>query len=186
MRRLPTMGCPPIFRDHAHYRNHLAQLIRLGACPDAASLAWAARLSDRFPTVEVRVFDTQLEPDDALLLVALVRAILVAEEIAVLPLDSDLIDASLWMAAREGRDAALIDPVTGETASAQRLVQDLLHRIRPHLEEAGDADFVRERMAFVRSDGTGADRQLAALHTGGVPGLAALLGGRTGHSSHAA
>lgn len=186
MRRLPTMGCPPMFRDHAHYRRHLDQLMRLRASPDAASLAWAARLSDRFPTVEVRVFDTQLEPDDSLLLAALVRAILVAEDLVVLPLDTDLIDATLWMAAREGLNAALIDPVTGESSSARMLIQDLLLLIQPHLEEAGDDEFVRERMALLRSDGTGADRQLAALRAGGVPGLAALLGGRTGHSSHAA
>ncbi|MFB7249581.1 YbdK family carboxylate-amine ligase [Microbacterium sp. NPDC056234] len=186
MRRLPTMGCPPMFRDHAHYRRHLDQLIRLGASPDAASLAWAARLSDHYPTVEVRVFDTQLDPEDTLLLAALVRAILVADDLAVLPLDTDLLDATLWMAAREGLNAALIDPVTGEASSARMLIQDLLMLVQPHLEEAGDDDFVRERMAFVRSEGTGADRQLAALHAGGVPGLAALLGGRSGHSSHAA
>lgn len=186
MRRLPTMGCPPIFRDHAHYRHHLDQLIRLRAAPDAASLAWTARLSDRFPTVEVRVFDTQLDPDDTLLLVALVRAILVAEDLAVLPLDTDLIDAALWMAAREGLNAALIDPVTGEVSTARMLIQDLLLLVQPHLERAGDDEFVRERIAFVRADGTGADRQLAALRAGGTPGLAALIDGRAGHSSHAA
>ncbi|MGF6822799.1 carboxylate-amine ligase [Microbacterium sp. ZKA21] len=186
MRRLPTMGCPPLFRDHAHYRHHLDQLIRLRASPDAASLAWAARLSDRFPTVEVRVFDTQLDPDDALLLAALVRAILVADDLAVLPLDTDLIDATLWMAAREGLNAALIDPITGEASSARMLIQDLMLLIQPYLQDAGDDAFVRDRMAFIRSDGTGADRQLAALHAGGVPGLAALLGERVGHSSHAA
>ena len=186
MRRLPTMGCPPMFRDHAHYRHHLDQLIRLRASPDAASLAWAARLSDRFPTVEVRVFDTQLDPDDTLLLAALVRAILVAEDLTVLPLDTDLIDATLWMAAREGLNASLIDPVTGESSSARILIQDLMLLVRPHLESAGDDAFVHDRMALLRADCTGADRQLTALHAGGVPGLAALLGGRTGHSSHAA
>ena len=186
MRRLPTMGCPPLFRDHEHYRRHLDQLIRLRASPDAASLAWAARLSDHYPTVETRVFDTQLDPEDTLLLVALTRAILTTEDLTVLPLDADLVDGALWMAAREGMNAALIDPVTGEVSSARMLLQDLLLLVGPQLEQAGDVAFVHDRIAFMRAEGTGAERQLAALRAGGVPGLAALVGGRTGHSTHAA
>ncbi|WP_243228382.1 YbdK family carboxylate-amine ligase [Microbacterium sp. CIAB417] len=178
MRRLPTMGCPPLFRDHAHYRHHLEELIRVRAAPDAASLAWAARLSERFPTVEVRVFDSQLDPDDALLLAALTRAILTTEQDAGTTLDTDLIDATLWMAAREGLNAALIDPSTGEVSNARMLLQELMRLIEPQLERTGDTAFVRERIAHIRSAGTGAERQLAALRAGGVSGLARLLGAR--------
>jgi carboxylate-amine ligase len=175
MRRLPTMGCPPAFRDHDHYESHRDHLIRVGAAPDAASLSWTARLSERYPTVELRVFDAQLDVQDTLLLATVARALLRTDLPLAVQLDTDLIDAMLWMAAREGLNTAVIDPTSGQASTARLLVQALLVLLEPALTETGDFEFVQDAFGRLRTEGTGADRQLDALRNKGLVGLSALM-----------
>ncbi|GAB3596793.1 carboxylate-amine ligase [Microbacterium tumbae] len=175
LRRLPTMGCPPVFADATHYRESVDRLVRLGAAPDIASLAWAARASDRYPTVEVRVFDAQLTTDDTLLVATLTRALLVSAP-APAPIDTDAIDAALWMAAREGLEADLLNPRTGGVEPATGILPLLMETVSDALQDAGDQAFVEDRLRRVRTDGTGAQRQLRAHAAGGTEGLRALFG----------
>lgn len=177
LRRLPTMGAPPVFHDMSDYRQRVAQLIRMRAAPDAASVAWSVRLSDRFPTVEVRVFDAQLDVDDTLFLAVLTRALVTTAPVADTHIDSDVIDASLWMAAREGWNAALVHPLSGEISFALDLFDLLLRVTAPALQQTGDLAFVEDHFARLRLIGTGAERQLAAVATAGAEGLRALYSG---------
>src|SRR5690606_23783421 len=112
--------------------------------PDIASLCWMARLSHHLPTVGVRVFDAQLSVDDTLFLAALTRALLVSARPQGAPLSSEEINASLWMAAREGMDASLLHPLTGEPSHARIVVQQLFRLVAPALQDAGDLAFVEE------------------------------------------
>lgn len=175
LRRLPTIGSPPPFRDADDYRACVNRLIELGAAPDAASLAWLARVSERFPTVEVRVFDAQLTAEDALLLAALTRALLTSAITPRTHMETDAIDTSLWMAAREGLDARLLDPMTGGVSDARSVVQLMLRMLAPALQATNDLDFVTDRLARLLTDGTGADRQRRAFARDGITGLRALL-----------
>ena len=170
IRRLPSSWCPPRFRDLADYRAHIAQLVDLQAVPDPASLAWAVRLSDRFPTVEVRVFDAQLLPEDTVFAAALSRAIVLTDDRVSIG-EIDGIDASLWMAARSGMDARLVDTTTGAIADAWQVAGRMLDATRPVLAELGDAEFVEEHLERIRRHGTGAQRQLRAFARAGVDGL---------------
>lgn len=174
IRRLPTSWCPPLVADIADYHAHVDRLIALGAIAEASSLGWAARLSDRYPTVEVRVSDTQLDVDDTLFAAALTRAIVLSDDERVAPGAIDGIDASLWMAARYGMDARLVDPTSDGVADAWAIAERMLDAAGPVLQEHGDAEFVAEHLARIRTDGTGAQRQEKAYADGGLAGLRAL------------
>jgi len=86
----------------------------------------------------------------------------------------DGIDASLWMAARYGMDARLVDPTSGGVADAWAVAERMLEAAGPALQEHGDADFVAAHLDRIRIDGTGARRQERAYAEGGLDGLRAL------------
>lgn len=172
IRRLPASWSPPRFADLADYRAGVAELVSMGAIPDASSIAWTVRLSENFPTVEVRVCDVQLTVDDTLLAVALIRALVLSDELGDHPAVSlDGIDSSLWTAARQGPDARIVDPSTGDVAGAQEVLARMLDRIAPALAQHGDREFVDDALARVVAEGTGAQRQLRAHTERGVDGL---------------
>lgn len=175
IRRLPSSWCPPHFRDMDDYRARIDHLVALEAIPDGGSLAWAVRLSERFPTVEVRVFDAQLTPEDTLLAAALARALVLSEEPDGAPdAELDAIDASLWMAARKGTDARVIDSTSGEVARFWDVAEAMLRHAGPALAHLGDDDFVEDAVERIRVDGTGAQRQERAYERDGIAGLRAL------------
>lgn len=174
IRRLPSSWCPPRFRDLDDYRAHVDQLVALGAIGEPASLAWAVRISERFPTVEVRVFDAQLDPEDSVLAATLVRAIARTDDAAWSSGSIDAIDASLWTAARHGRDARITHPAADDVVGVATAATRLLDAIGPALDESDDRAFVEERMARIHSEGTGAERQRRAFARAGVEGLREL------------
>ncbi|MFD5214091.1 YbdK family carboxylate-amine ligase [Microbacterium sp. NPDC058345] len=174
IRRLPASWCPPAFHDAEDYHDALNRLMGIGLLPSRSSVSWAVRLSERYETVEVRVADAQLRVQDTLLITALTRAIVCASDLPEsVPQDGEL-DASMWLAARHGMRAHLFRP-DGSTEPAWRAVERMLAGIRGVLDELGDAAYVDEQLARLRSEGTGADRQVRAHDAGGVPALAGLF-----------
>lgn len=175
IRRLPASWSPPHFRDLGEYRAGVQRLIDLRAIADAASLSWAVRISERYPTVEVRVFDAQLTPEDSVLAALLSRAIVLAEDQPPAAFGADVIDASLWTAARRGMDARVIDPTTGEVDDAWAVADRMQAVIAPALRGLGDEERVRDGLARLRTGGTGATRQRRSVAQSGTAGLAHLL-----------
>ncbi|MGW6395290.1 carboxylate-amine ligase [Streptomyces sp. NPDC055103] len=114
-----------------------------GVIPDRGQLYWQARLSERYPTVQVRCCDVQLEADDAVMLTGVVRALAataVAEEnagVALVPCRPELLQAATWHAARHGLGRTLVDP-TGRLRSSGDVLCALLRYIGPALDENGD------------------------------------------------
>ncbi|GAA1825238.1 carboxylate-amine ligase [Agromyces salentinus] len=161
LRRQSTAGCPPEFVDATDYQERTQALVELGAVVDLPSIAWAARLSERFPTVELRVFDAQLTVDDALLAVALTRAIVTSASEQSVDRDAptELLDGALWAAARTGMESRLPDPVAGGFRPAQEVLDHLVEVVRPALEDAGDLEFAMAGIERVRAHATGAERQ---------------------------
>lgn len=174
IRRLPSSWTPPLIRDFDDYHAQVDQLLELRALPDRASLSWAARISDRFPTVEVRVFDAQLHPDDSLFAAALTRAIATTADLPTSAVGVDGLDASAWTAARQGMDARVLHPDTGEVTEVTAAVTRILDAVRPTLDELGDLPFVEDRIARIRTEGTGAERQRRAFALSGAEGLRRL------------
>ncbi|MEV7632806.1 YbdK family carboxylate-amine ligase [Microbacterium sp. NPDC089318] len=173
IRRLPVSWAPPAFRDADEYHRTVEQVVRIGLLPSRGSTSWAVRLSERFDTVEVRVADAQLRVDDALLLAALMRAIVVADDLSDAAPPAAELDAALWSAARHGMQARLFTP-EGEIEDAWTAAERMLSGIRHALTGLDDAAFVDEHLGRLRSEGTGSQRQLQAYESGGVPALADL------------
>lgn len=178
-RRWTTAGCPPTFIDAADYNERTKALIGIGVTPDMGSVSWSARLSDRQPTLEIRVADAQLEPATTLLLALLGRA-LVATSVAQpvtrhLAGGPEMLDAALWHAARHGLCAQLVHPLEHTLVPATEMVHCLLHETRHALEQSGDLALVTALAEQLLLLGTGADRQRQAFALAGTEGLAAFL-----------
>ena len=73
--RWPTATPPAAWPDAAAYDTAVRRLIARGAALDERSVYFLARLSPRYPTVEVRVADVCLDVGSAVLLAGLTRAL---------------------------------------------------------------------------------------------------------------
>ena len=73
--RWPTARPPAVWPDAAAYDAAVRGLIERGAAPDEQGIYFLARLSPRYPTVEVRVADACLDAGTAVLLAGLTRAL---------------------------------------------------------------------------------------------------------------
>ena len=177
MRRWATTGCPPVFTDAADYDRRLHRLVGVGGTIDTATVAWFARLSERYPTVEVRVADAQLDLPPTLLLTALARALVTtglaeADRGAPVPgMEPELLDAALWHASRDGIRGQLVDPQSGELAPAWMVTDALLRHVSDALDDAGDRPRVVELLDRLWQDGTGAEAQQRAFQASGKAGL---------------
>ncbi|WP_157674248.1 carboxylate-amine ligase [Agrococcus carbonis] len=170
-RRFTTASVPPIFADATDYDRRVRALVGMGTTFDTASLAWMMRLAERWPTVELRVFDAQLTADETVALALLARALVETAAAGELPhaeaaSHAELVDASVWHAARHGLEDGLVDPATGSQAPAWVVVERMLGAARPALVAAGDAERVDAYVEHVRAVGNGAHRQREALADG--------------------
>ena len=186
-RRWSVQGFPPLFLDAADYDARLKRLTATDAVLDTGHVGWIARLSERYPTVEVRVADTQLEAREAVLLALIIRGLVstVLAETGTAAgaesrTDPELLDAGLWQAARFGLGGRLLNhaPGTGDGdggTGAGAQVDALLAYISPALEQSGDYAEVSSGLAHVLASGTGAQRQREAVRGGGFAALSRLF-----------
>lgn len=176
-RRWATSGCPPYFQDAEDYAERTAQIVKVGAAADQGAIAWGARLSEKYPTIEIRVCDSQLDAESTIFLAVLMRALVetAAGSCGADDQSSELLDAALWKAARDGLSNTLVHPLSAELASAHDVVSDLLRYVRPALESNGDFQLVDEGVALRFRDGTGAHRQREAFRNAGPSGLRTLF-----------
>lgn len=176
-RRWPVQGCPPVFSNAAEYERRIQRLVDTGVIIDRGVLTWVARLSDHYPTLEVRTADAQLEAQDSVLLAALVRGLVVtavrdADVGAPFPdPDPELLDAAQWQAARQGLSDVVVNPVSGKLVPAREQMDRLLEHIGAAIDDAGDSHWIQAGLKTVWDRGTGAERQRSAMHRSGITGL---------------
>ncbi|WP_159081480.1 carboxylate-amine ligase [Nocardioides sediminis] len=159
--RWPTFTAPAPWRTAAAYDRAVRSLVGSGAALDPRNVYFLARLSPRYPTIEIRVADTALEVADAVLLAGVCRALV----------------SSLVEDVRRGRPSAVVsDPdlradlldvaahgaPTSERAHGATWA-DLLRTILPGLRLTGDAELVMAGLDRVARIGTGAVRQRRLL-----------------------
>ena len=166
---------PGAWPDTAAYDAAVRRLIRQGAALDEHSVYLLARLSPRYPTVEVRVADACLDAGTAVLLAGLTRA-LVATALAearqgtpVPAAPTRWVNAALAAAARHGLAGPAVDPSTGQAADPRSLLIRLLDHVRPALSGCGDAQIITGLLRRLDQQGTGADRQRALFASGASP-----------------
>jgi glutamate---cysteine ligase / carboxylate-amine ligase len=178
--RWPVEGPTPVFASAEDYESRAETLLATGAIRDRGQLYWHARLSEHVPTVEVRVADVQLEPESAVVLAGIIRA-LAATALASAPpapagqVPVEVLRAATWAAARHGLDADLVDPFSCRARPAADVVPRLLDHVRAALDEAGDSERVEPHVARLLAGGNGATRQRVALREKGLDGLLDLV-----------
>ncbi|RHA41616.1 YbdK family carboxylate-amine ligase [Cellulomonas rhizosphaerae] len=162
--RWPTAGPTAPFGDAAGYHRVIEELLATETILDDGMVYFDARLSARYPTVEVRVADVCLDAADAALQAALVRGL---AETAVRG-DSDLpqpraelLRAATWRAAHSGLSGNLVRPTTGTPAPAADVVAELVRHVGKALADAGDLEWVQRHVATVLRRGNGAIQQQA-------------------------
>lgn len=140
----PRVGVPRAFGDYGTYAETVDLLIRTEAIPEATFLWWDVRPQPALGTVEIRAMDAQTRCDDTAAIVALVAALAkleaeegYASETAIAA--QEVIGENRFLAARDGVDAALIDPDLQTRVPLGELVTDLLDACRPHAEDLGCA-----------------------------------------------
>jgi carboxylate-amine ligase len=179
--RWTTHGCPPLFDDVADYERRLNALIGIGGSIDRAVMSFNIRLSMNHPTIEIRAADAQLEARDSVLLAAIIRAMVSTAlddaELGIppLPVAPEMLDASLWHAARDGVVAELVDPRSGTLRAAREVIGALLEWTETALLRADDAEAVTAGVDRMLDGGNGAIRQRTAFVRGGMPAVAELL-----------
>jgi carboxylate-amine ligase len=171
--RWPTATAPAAWPDAAAYDATVRQFIRRGAALDERSIYVLARLSPRYPTVEVRVADVCLDVESAVLLAGLTRA-LVATALAEARRGTPLaavptrwVNAALAAAARHGIAGPGVDAFTGETVAARDILTQLVDRVHAALEDRGDTGMVTALLHLLDDRGTGAERQRALFAQAG-------------------
>ena len=171
--RWPTAAPPAAWPDAAAYDAAVRGLIGRGAAVDEQNIYLLARLSPRYPTVEVRVADTCLDVGTAVLLAGLTRALVataLAEARRGLPVPAAparWVNAALAAAARRGLAGTGVDPFTGQAADARSLRSRLLDHVYPALSHRGDAPAITGLLRRLDDQGTGADRQRALFASAG-------------------
>jgi glutamate---cysteine ligase / carboxylate-amine ligase len=184
--RWPVEGAPPHLRDERDYERCVAALLATGVLVDRGQLYWQMRLSDRYPTVEVRVADVALDVDTAVTVAVLVRALVVtaarqaAEKAPEPRVPTELLRAASWQAARHGITGDLMDLCSAVRGGrvlrpAEEVLHGLVDAVRPALHDAGDLDQALRGVSAALATGGGAGRQRAALAAGGLPALLGLM-----------
>ncbi len=165
--RFPSAGPAEVFGSARAYAERVERLIGTGVVLDRAMIYFDARLSHRYPTVEIRIADVCLRAADTVLVAALARA-LVDTAVqgwragdAAPEVPADLVRLATWRAGRSGLAGELLDPYT----TVPRPAADVLADLRRHLAGAltsADAALVDAGLDRVLRRGTGADTQRQA------------------------
>lgn len=163
--RRPTAGPTEPFGTPAGYRAAVRAILETDSALDEGMLFFDARMSRTHPTVEIRVPDVCRDPDDTVLIAALVRGLVTTAADqwragrAPDPVGTGVLRLAAWRAGRSGLDDLLLDPRTWSLSPASDVVARLVDHISPALEETGDLPLVRELVHGVLRRGTGAARQ---------------------------
>lgn len=139
-----------------------AAVVALATSPLPVSPSIDARLSHRYPTVEIRVADVCLDPADTALPATLVRGLVetaarswrAGEPPDALPVS--LLRTAAWQAARSGLEGCLLHPLTMRPEPSKDVVDALLAHVRDALEDSCDLAAVNTALGAVASRGSGA------------------------------
>jgi carboxylate-amine ligase len=179
--RWPVSGPPPHFRDAADYEARVRALLATGVIRDRGQLYWLARLSERYPTLEVRALDVQLSNGSAVMFAGVVRALVatalrqIRDRAPFTAPAQEIVHAAGWHAARYGLHGVLVDPLSGLPRPARDVVESLLEHLTPALDEAGDTDRVFSSVQRLVVQGTGAALQREAMSRGGLKAVVELI-----------
>jgi glutamate---cysteine ligase / carboxylate-amine ligase len=160
---LPRTGLPELFRNNADYEAYVDAMVSSGAMPDASHIWWAVRVSQKYPTLELRAPDCCTRLDDTIAIVALYRSL--ARYLYYHPQHNariDVVDRSIavenkWRAQRYGAQGTFV------TRAGAVPVGEMLDWILELTAADGAALGCRQDAELCRTivaEGTSADAQL--------------------------
>ena len=163
--RWPSAGPTEIFADAAEYHRLIETVLATDTVLDSGMVYFDARLSEKWPTVEVRTADVALRVEDAVTLAGLVRGLVetaareAADGTRPPAVRAEVLRVAGWRAGRSGLAGDLVHPDTGTPAPAAAVVAALLEHVRAALADAGDEQRVTDGLRALLRRGTGADLQ---------------------------
>ncbi len=158
--RWSSAGAREPFEDVATYSEIADRTVAWGGAMDPAMLYFDARLSESYPTVELRVCDVCLEVEDAVLVAVLARALVASHSTHdPEPWRADLLRVAGWRAARYGIGGSLVHPGTRELAAPREVFAALLEEVGAQLDLHGERRFVEDGIERLLARGNGAVRQ---------------------------
>ena len=161
----PRTGPPRRFRDYADYVEAIDVLVRCDAIPEPTFMWWDARLQPRFGTLEVRVMDAQTRVEDTAAIATLVQCLvrLEAERDRGDPATDapEVLSENRFIAARDGMDAALIDPASWGTRPVREQLAALIDACAPHTRALGCVREMAQVPLLAASPGAARQRAMA-------------------------
>ena len=172
----PRVGIPRVFGSYGEYVRAVDLLLDCDAFPDPTYLWWDVRPQPKLGTVEIRVMDAQSTLGCTAALVALVQSLVRLETVdghadAALVHAPEVLDENRFLAARDGVDADLVDPVRGRAVSVLEIAAELMHACGPHALELDCGPQLALLAGLLDHPGPARQRALAARD--GLDGLAA-------------
>jgi carboxylate-amine ligase len=138
----PRVGIPRAFDDYSDYVTTVDLLVRCEAFPEPTFLWWDVRPQPKLGTVEVRIMDAQATVDETAALVAFVQSLVrleleegfISPELLQIP---EVLEENRFLAARDGMEAELIDPIAERRVAVRELLEPLLEALAPHAYALG-------------------------------------------------
>jgi glutamate---cysteine ligase / carboxylate-amine ligase len=128
-------------------------MVASGTLIDPGMVYFDARLSERYPTVEIRIADVCLRAEDAMLIAALARALVETEASSwrdgkpAPQTRTEVLHLAAWRASRSGLDDTLLHPVTWKPEPATAVIGMLLDHCREALACLRCGDLIHLRPA---------------------------------------
>jgi carboxylate-amine ligase len=165
-RMFPRCGIPDAYGDWASFEAYVRSLYETGSIDEHTQLWWSVRPHLAYPTVEIRICDSQPRMEDAQSLAALgyvltarlARAIDEGEPL--LDPAHRMIEENFWRAIRYGLSGELIDLRTLEVRPARAAIEELIEWLMPVAQELGVAGMLSVPEA------NAAERQIAKVDEG--------------------
>jgi carboxylate-amine ligase len=160
---LPRTGLPELFHSNAEYDAYVAALVASGAMPDSSHLWWAVRVSQKYPTLELRAPDCCTRLDDTIAIAALYRVL--ARYLYGHPEHNaglDVVDRAIavenkWRAQRYGAQGTFVTRSGGVAVGA--MLNQVLEMTAADAAALGCADEM-QHCRTIMAEGTSADAQL--------------------------
>ncbi|MCZ7456466.1 glutamate--cysteine ligase 2 [Streptomyces sp. WMMC940] len=171
--RWPSAGPVDVLGSAQRYHELVRDLLGTGVLRDEGMVYFDARLSHRYPTVEIRVADVCLSPSTTVLLATLARGLV---ETAAREWHkgepparhgTSLLRMAAWQAGRYGLEHELMHPLTMRPEPAGNVVRALFDHVRDALDVTGDLAAARKALDVLLSEGNGARVQRELLERTG-------------------
>ena len=165
-RMFPRCGIPDAYGSWQAWEEYVSFLYSTGSITEHTQIWWSVRPHLAYPTVEIRIADSQPDLAEAQSLAAFCYALAARcarahDERETLPgLPHRLLEENMWRAIRYGLSGELLDFERGEAIPARARIEQLLDWVAPVADEIGSAPYlaVPERNA--------AERQIARFDEG--------------------